>query len=368
MCSCPSIFFFFIFRSGRHPKKDVGIMGFKKTMHAPLFIVIISCVAVVHSFGFSTRLIESTRAQSVALQAAGMGMSVAPKKKGKKKNAPFDVNASLMRLEKLYDEISLANAKAIQSDDDIGHDDIVTTEYVIAARSAKGSDTKSIADWVPVAQMCVARPLRDAESSEGVADDSVQAVVSHYCREIFHAATLGSPMFRSLPRNEIQYSVETLDSFHKHVYEAVVDNKKESDKIEGERMSKVEARVVLKLDDDDVNDTSVIKRAYRGLSFELHPDRLVGTDKSQEEVQSASEEYARVKLAYETLSSGVRKKEGSWYESLGGRARTDFRPISLMPLDKAKEYMSRVKMQSAIVGLDREMVQTFVIRNQAASS
>jgi hypothetical protein len=337
-------------------------------MHALLFIMILSCLAVVHSFGFSTRFIQSTRTQSVALQAAGMGINVALQKKGKKKkNAPFDVNASLIRLEKLYDEISLANAKAIQSDNDIDHDDIVTTEYVIAARSAKISDTKSIADWVPVAQMCVARPLCDAKSSEGVADVSVQAVVSHYCREIFHAATLGSPMFRSLPRNEIQYSVETLDSFHKHVYEVVVDGKKDGDKIDGERMSKVQARVVLKLD-DDVNDMSLIKRAYRGLSFELHPDRLVGTDKSLDEVKSASEEYARVKLAYETLNSGVRKNEGSWYESLGGRARTDFRPISLMSLDNAKEYMSRAKMQGAIIGLDPEMVQTFVIRNQAAIS
>jgi hypothetical protein len=297
-----------------------------------------------------------------------MGMAVAPKKNGKKKNnAPFDVNASLMRLEKRYDEILLANAKAIQSDDDVDHDDIVTTEYIIAARSAKASDAKSVADWVPVAQMCIARPLRDAESSEGVADISVQAVVSHYCREIFHAATLGSPLFRSLPRNKIQYSVETLDSFHKHVYETVVDRKKESDKVEGGAMSKVEARVVLKIE-DDVNDTSIIKQAYRGLSFELHPDRSVGEDKSPEEVQSASEEYARVKLAYETLSSGVRKNDGSWYESLGGRARTDFLPISLMSLDKAKEYMSQVKMESAVVGLDSEIIQTFVIRNQAASS
>lgn len=357
-------------RGSRHHQshQDLGIKRSKKMIHALLFIVILSCFAMVHSFGFSTRLIESTRTQSVVLQAAGMGIAVSLKKKrSKKKNAPFDVNASLMRLEKLYDAISLANAKAVQSDDDIDHDDIVTTEYVIAARSTKISDTKSIADWVPVAQMCVARPLCDAKSSEGVADISVQAVVSHYCREIFHAATLGSPMFRSLPRNEIQYSVETLDSFHKHVYEVIVDGKKDGGKIDGERMSKVQARVVLKLD-DDVNDMLVIKRAYRGLSFELHPDRLVGTDKSREEVQSSSEEYALVKLAYETLSSGVRKNEGSWYESLGGRARTDFRPISLLSLDEAKEYMSRIKMQSAIVGLDPEMVQTFVIRNQAALS
>lgn len=328
-----------------------------------------SRLAVVHSFvlGSPTRLAESTRKQSVALQAAGMGMAVAPKKNGKKKkNAPFDVNASLMRLEKRYDEILRANAKAIQSDDDVDQDDIATTEYIIAARSAKASDAKSVADWVPVAQICIARPLRDAESSEGVADDSVQAVVSHYCREIFHAATLGSPMFRSLPRNEIQYSVETLDSFHKHVYETIVDRKKESNKVEGEAMSKIEARVVLKLE-DDVDDMSIIKQAYRSLSFELHPDRLVMKDMCPEEVRSASKEYARVKLAFETLSSGVRKNQGSWYESLGGRARTDFLPISLMSLEKAKDYMRRVKMESAVVGLDSEIIQTFVIRNQAAS-
>ena len=302
--------------------------------------MIISCLDVVQCFvlGSPTRLTdETTRTQTVTLQAAGTGMAIASKKNGKKKkkNAPFDVNASLMRLEKRYDEILLANAKAIQSDGNIDQDDIVTTEYIIAARSAKASDAKYVADWVPVAQMCIARPLRDAELSEGVADSSVHAVVSGYCREIFHAATLGSPIFRSLPRNEIQYSVETLDSFHKHVYETVVDHRKESDKVEGEAMSKIEARIVLKLE-DDVNDISIIKQAYRCLSFELHPDRLVAADKSPEEVRSALKEYARVKLAYETLNSGVRNNQGSWYESLGGRARTDFLPISLLSLDKAK--------------------------------
>ena len=336
--------------------------------HVALAIMVLSYLTLVSCFGpttISSMTATTARSKCVALHAAGMGMATSPKKgknkggkKGKKSSiTPFDVNASLMRLEKRYDELSLANAKAIQED----KDDVVTSEYVIAAR-AIGTP---VADWVPVVQMCIARPLADAESSEGVADPSVQAVVSHYCREIFHAATLGAPVFRSLPRNKIQYSVESLDSFHKYVYEPIVEIN--GVKAEDEIMTKVEARNVLKVDADE-NDMTAIKKAYRTLSFELHPDRFAGSNK--EEIQSASNEYARVKLAYDTLSSGVRSSgdRSSWYESLGGRARMEFLgPISLLSLDEGKEFLFRTKLESAVVGLDPGVVQTFVVRQMASS-
>lgn len=330
-------------------------------------LLLLSCLAAVCVTGFIPTTTTSSRRTQIPLQAAGMGMAVAPSTKRSKKNGkkskskpktstPFNANASLLRLEKKYDELSKQNAKAIQ--DDV--DSIVTSEYVIAARSV---DTTFMADWVPVAQMCLARPLQDAETSDGIQDESVLAAVSYYCREIYEAATLGSPLLKSCSRNTLQYSVEPLDSFHKYVYETVVDDTN-ANKNEHEIMTKSQAKSVLKLKDDE-SDPAVIKKAYRTMSFEFHPDRLVG--ESDDKVQSASQEYARVKLAYDALTSGVRTS-ASWYESLGGRARTDFRgPLTLLSLNDAKTFLSsQPELNSAVVGLDPEMVQTFVVRNQAA--
>ena len=191
-------------------------------------LLLSSCLAAVCVTGFIPTTTTSSRRTQIPLQAAGMGMAVAPNTKRNKKNGkksksksktstPFNANASLLRLEKKYDELSKQNAKAIQ--DDV--DSIVTSEYVIAARAV---DTTFMADWVPVAQMCLARPLQDAETSDGIQDESVLAAVSYYCREIYEAATLGSPLLKSCSRNTLQYSVEPLDSFHKYVYETVVDD------------------------------------------------------------------------------------------------------------------------------------------------
>lgn len=344
------------------------------------FILVLSCLNdhVVSSFGTSIPMSKrplsaissipfAKRTSLATLHAAGMGMAVTANKKKNKngknnkvKSTPFNANASLMRLEKKYEDLSKANAKAIHED----NDEIVTSEYVICARSTA---TTAISDWVPVAQLCTAQPLAHAEASDGAADANLQALVSQYCREIYEAATLGAPVFKSIPRNTIQYSIESLDSFHKHVYEAIVEGNSEKD--ETQVMTKADARTVLKLD-ADMNDMAVIKKAYRTLSFEFHPDRI-DADSSKEQVQSASDDYARVKLAYETLSSGIRSSNGaSWYESLGGRARTDFvGPLELLSLDKAKQFLcSSSHLDSAIVGLDPEMVQTFVVRNQVSTS
>jgi hypothetical protein len=99
----------------------------------------------------------------------------------------------------------------------------------------------------------------------------------------------------------------------------------------------------------------------------LHPDRFVGTDKTNEEIKVSSDEYARVKLAYETMSSGVRNEGRSWYESLGGKSRTDFAgPINLLPLSLAESTLKTNKAQSAITSLSSDIVQTFVVRSQSS--
>jgi hypothetical protein len=303
-----------------------------------------------------------------------MGMAKTKTKNGEKSaSTPFNVNASLARLEKKYDELTKANnVKTLKkdNDDDDGEDDtmsssssslddVVTTEYVVAAR-APGH----VADWVPIAQFCVARTASQAATSDGAADPLLRAAVSYHCRELSHVATLGSRVFQSVPRNLLQYAVETLDSFHKHVYEPAVQGK--NDDVNNDNvMTKQEARLVLNLVNGDGDDKSEIKRSYRALSFEWHPDRFVGTERSPQEIADAVERYSRIKLAYDTLNSGVRDVGKSWYQSLGGKARTDFiGPLQLLPLDAAKQLLEADGVATALSGMCPKIVQGFVARSQ----
>jgi hypothetical protein len=332
--------------------------------------------------------LSSLSRQSVALHAAGRGMGTASvaspakkngmakangmgssksKKGGKSKvTSSFDVSSALIRSEKRYDELMLASNKLLARDDedprwasekaDEQQDEIITSEYIVAVRAQK---TSGCSDWVPVAQMCVARPSQ--EYHEGTADEAVKAAVSANCRELSFAATLGAPKFSTCARSDLQYSVESRDSFFKFVYETVVEGgAKQAKQHPEQHMSKAQAREALGLE-SDTNDKSEIKQSYRKLSFQLHPDRFEGTE---EESEAAALRFGRVKLAYETMSSGVREEGGSWYQSLGGRARTGFvGPVNLLPLAAATEYVESKKIASAVIGLERDLVQGFVARN-----
>ena len=273
-------------------------------------------------------------------------------------SATFDVNASMLRLEKRYDELLVSAAKktAKEEDDDddsSANEGKITAEYVVAARSI--SKSGGVRDWVPFAQLCLVRP----ESEYDNAEDVVQAAVSFYCRELSTVAAFGAPVFSTLARSDLQYGIEPIDSFHKHVYESVVEGVTEQD------MTKTVARETLGLEPSE-SDKAVIKQAYRKLSFSLHPDRFDG---SPEEQEVAADRFGRVKLAYEILSSGVRQDGVSWYESLGGRARTGFMgPIDLLPLAAAKEQMTQRNAEGGLVGISKDLIQTFLARNLRSSS
>jgi hypothetical protein len=157
----------------------------------------------------------------------------------------------------------------------------------------------------------------------------------------------------------MQYSFESNDSFFKHVYETVVEGGVKN----LDSMSKTEARTTLGLESsaESAPEKADIKQAYKKLAFQLHPDRFEGTS---EECEEAAHRFGRVKLAYETLSSGVRESGSSWYESLGGRARTEFvGPVNLLPLAAAQEQMERKRAKGALLGLDQNLIQSFVARN-----
>ena len=349
--------------------------------------------------------------------AGGMGKKESSSTGGANKQ-PYDVAKAWIKSQKLYDELMSESTRAFNAASDDGGDDDVadlTTEYIVAARcraEANGSNGNSgngnlalryASDWIPVAQMCVTRPIRPEDSGGGgpgggAGDDEamrslpVRAAVSYYCREIFHAATLASPALKSLPRNLVEYSAEPYDSWIRHVYKDVIKGESSDsyvDESTGAKvgMTKGRAREVLGLE-AGCADASVIKSAYKRESMACHPDRFVSADKTREEVDGYTERFALVKMAYEALNSGVRADESnggnggggggagggatggrsSWYESLGGRSRTDFSgPIDLMPMEKAGSLCNKA-FRSAVIGLDPDLTNAFVLRNQASAT
>jgi len=317
---------------------------------------------------------------------AGMGMASSSKKKksGSKKKkgsngGSFDVSKSMMKSDKAYDDLMKEAYKALDEDHQT-FGEVVTTEYVIAARlnpEAKKSSIQgaaSLSDWVPVSQLCITRPVESYANDESAQQkDRLQKAISFYCREISYAACLGSSLFKSIPRNLLQYSAEEKDSFFKFVYEDVIEGKNSNAK-DINVMTKAQAREVLQLS-EDCNNLNEIKRSYRKLSMKLHPDRFVGIERTDDEIEKSKEDFAKVKIAYESLNSGIRisssddTKVRSWYESLGGRSRTDFvGPIDLISVENAKGELERMKYKCAVAVLDPEIVMAFVARNQMSSS
>ena len=60
----------------------------------------------------------------------------------------------------------------------------------------------------------------------------------------------------------------------------------------------------------------------------------------------------------------VLKRAVVLFYNVGGRARTEFvGPLDLMQLTAATEYVETKKIHSAVIGLDRDLVQGFVARN-----
>ena len=365
------------------------------------YLIVLSAIISVSVSAFSTTHHRS-HSHTSCLSMAGMGMSstLSKNKKGKKNKKgmgktktssdnkkKYDVAKSMVKSEKLYDDLMAESIKALQQEDD---DDIeITTEYIIAARCEPGSTLakassaiSAASDWVPVAQICIQRPihLHEEEDESDELNPSVRASISYYCREISYAATLAAPTLKSLPRSMMQYSAEPLDSFVKYVYEDVIEGKSVDSFVEPSNgsseggddtkisMTKSKAREILKLD-TDCKDMSLIKQAYKRQSMAYHPDRFVNSDKTREEMDESTVRFGLVKMAYEALLSGVRNtdvngvSQQSWYESLGGKARNEFvGPIDLISVDKAALLCNKA-FKSAVVGLDPELTMSFVARN-----
>lgn len=333
------------------------------------------------------------------------------KKKKKKEQSSFDVSSAFLRSEKLYDVMALESAKQMMLEEDEGEEENLFSEFVVAARYNPNSSnpqqqriagSNSVSDWTPVAQICLLRSRANTNEDSRLPPQLTEAISVH-CREIHHAAVLSAPIFASLPRNDIEYSVETVDSFYKFVYDFVLEennsNKKKgsSSHDDLENMTLKDARMELELE-EGCSDLTLIKKAYRSLSFQYHPDRFIRTKNNDDEKieedlkKKASEKFSKVKYAYELMiRSGVTAatsgsssspssstsstvsstSSSSWYASLGGRERTDFKgPLELLPLKEAQSRMDRCMRtqegyKSAVCGLDPDLVTSFTARNQA---
>ena len=341
-------------------------------------------------------------------------------KKSETNKAPYDVAKAWLKSKKLYDELLYeSNKVSFTVDEDGGLDtssvdsgegtEDITTEYIIAARcrlpetgggnngyTNNNAALRSASDWIPVAQLCIVRPIQP-EGESGASHDEVRhalplrAAVSYYCREIYFAATIATPALKSLPRNNVEYSYEPVDSWIRHVYEDVIEGKVSDSYVDGTTgvkvdMTKSKAREVLGLE-AGCTDASLIKRAYKKESMACHPDRFVSTTNNgvkKEEVEEYTKRFGLVKMAYDALNSGIRDENtniaaavdttmaslqrSSWYESLGGKQRTDFvGPIDLMSMDEANSLCNKA-FRSAVIGLDPDLTNAFVLRNQAAAT
>jgi len=279
------------------------------------------------------------------------------KKQSSSSSSSFDVHASLVRLENKYNDYILAATKQDMKKEQ-SNDDMITNEYVVAVRvvsNMKKKKSGGITDWVPVAQFCIVCPNSEYRrcDDDNNTDELLLDAISLHCREFFHCAVLSSSVYSTVGRSDVQYSIEPLDSFYKYVYETLVEDKYE--------MSKSEARDLLELNTDAALITRKdIKQAYRDKSLQFHPDR------NNDNKAEASKTFRTIRLAHDVLMSGIRDNGSptSWYESLGGKDRTDFMSIQqLVPIDTAKKTLDRRQTKSALFCLDKDLVQSFIARN-----
>mmetsp|Transcript_22918 Transcript_22918/g.52500 ORF Transcript_22918/g.52500 Transcript_22918/m.52500 type:complete len:369 (-) Transcript_22918:159-1265(-) len=303
----------------------------------------------------------------------GVGKKVSKNQKNKQK-VVFDAASAYLRSEKNYDEY-LVECENSATDGD-GVPALIAREYMVTARfvgSKSLPGASSLHDWTPAAHLIVASSTDSPSDPEAAAERSVSSM----CREIHHALVVGNPSVASLPRSEIQYAFEPLQDFFDHVYEAVIaDENNGGTSDEDERpMLKSEARSILGLEADA--DAAALKSAYRKLTLKCHPDRFAGEDVSEQEAKEAAVLFHSAQRAYDSLGAGTSGDgaagSSSWFESLGGRARTNFSgPLSLSKIGEpgAMENLpfNLGGYKTSISAVTPEVTMMFVARNQAAAS
>ena len=222
------------------------------------------------------------------------------------------------------------------------------TKYCVTLRSTSGST--EFADWVPMA--ILAFQCGNGQKQE----DLVPSAIGTLCREVLEAGSQTFPSLRKVGRETIEYSFEPLDEFEKHVYDGLVGR--------GERRS--DALKTLGLESGA--SAADVKRAHRKLMMELHPDSFIG---DEEGAEAAKERMLEVQSAYGELGGGQGAGSGSFYESIGGKARVSFSgPLgksALGPLGKSRpEQEAEFEAggwRAGIYPMEPTVTREFVTRN-----
>ena len=326
-------------------------------------------------------------------RAASFAAKKAPKKKSSKKaaassagggfgkvaNAAGPTAAQLLKssmeeyeaLERIMGKRAAADADDIAEDaagegagedvggKDAGSDDPAlpsVTKYCVAMRSLSSSAAE-LSDWVPVALLALG-------SGGGAGDPTalVPSALGACVKEVVEGAAQNIPSVRKVARETVEYAFEPLDSFESHVYEG----------LQGRAERRSEAAKTLGVESGA--SAGEVKKAHRKLMMELHPDRFVGDEEGAEAAQAR---MLDVQEAYAELGGGTGGGTGSFYASIGGKARVGFSGAlakeALSPLGKARPEQAlpfeaggwRVGVTPMTVKLTREFVTRNLMRSRA---
>jgi len=276
----------------------------------------------------------------------------------------------LKRSTDLYSELESLRAKtnAAEAEAEYGEgadDDEVTDEAAVEQEGAdKTSITRwaltlrtaasdgSFSDWVPVALANLAC------STAADPAELMSSAVGASVKEIFESGCQTIPSLRKVARETVQYGFEPVDSFETHVYSGLENR--------GERRLGAAATLGI----ESGASAAEVKKAHRRLMVELHPDTFIG---DEEGAEAAKERMLEVQEAYAELGGGTGGSSGSFYESIGGKARVDFSGAlskdALVPLGKQRPEQEAALEEGGwrvgVMPMMREITQEFVTRNLA---
>lgn len=223
--------------------------------------------------------------------------------------------------------------------------DISVTKWTITLRSTACPE---FSDWVPVAIMAMG-------CGEGDPTTFAPSALGACVKEVLEGGSQAQPVLRKVARDTIEYAYEPLDQFESHVYEGM----------QGRAERRSEAAKTLGVESSA--SAGDVKKAHRKLMMELHPDRFVGDEEGAREAQ---ERMLEVQEAYGELGGGTGGAHGSFYQSIGGKARVSFEVATkadLAPLGKPRPEQSLPYesggWRAGVVPMMTSVTREFVTRN-----
>ena len=135
--------------------------------------------------------------------------------------------------------------------------------------------------------------------------------------------------------------------------------------LQGRAERRSDAAAMLGLEPDP--SAADVKKAHRRLMMELHPDRFVG---DEDGAKAAEQRMLEVQEAYAELGGGQGDASGSFYASIGGKARVSFEQCpkeSLAPLGKPRAAQTlpyeEGGWRAGIAPMATSITREFVARN-----